>query len=85
MGFVELSDAMDHWHFSGDVRSGNNYRTTMAPQMNGIAEVSSCFIYWRECVRLVKMFPHSTERQQAAAKAQMLLVIQQAYYWVGRR
>lgn len=53
--------------------------------MNGIAEVTSCWIYWKECVKRLHMCPWSRECQEMSMRAQAHLVITQALYWQERR
>ncbi len=51
--------------------------------MNGLAEISARWIYWQECVRRLRMIPHSRECQWVTMKAQADLVMALALYWGG--
>jgi hypothetical protein len=49
-------------------------------QPNGLAEISSLWMWWNQCVKALRMFPGSYVLQQNAAKAQVQLVCSQAIY-----
>lgn len=52
--------------------------------ISGLAEISSTWMWWNQCVKAAKMFPHSQVLQQNAARAQMQYVTIQALY-LGRK
>lgn len=53
--------------------------------MNGLAEISSLWMWWNACVKRLRMCPDSVECQYVAAKAQACLVMSQATYWASIR
>lgn len=53
--------------------------------MNDIAEISCLWMWWRQCLKALKVCPHSSALQYAAAKAQADLVIYQAAYFASIR
>jgi len=48
--------------------------------IGGLAEISSTYMWWRQCVKAAKMFPHSQVLQANAARAQMQYLTIQAIY-----
>lgn len=45
-----------------------------------IAQISCCYMYWRECVRRLNLMPYSVHYQRMSMNAQAQLVMMQAIY-----
>jgi hypothetical protein len=53
--------------------------------IGGLAEISSTYMWWLQCVKAAKTFPHSKVLQANAQRAQMSYLCIQAIYLASGR